>query len=277
MVLKSKNIITPAIFIPYGIEIELESVPYDEGKRVISHKVPESFKIGTDNSLNNAGIEVSSDVLINTKENVVMLKKLSKTLKFLGATYENASFQINLDAYNFSEDDIKNFLKMYSVYENVIYRFSLGIDDVIRPSAKEYALPIRGEFYSKYNQSANEYGRYSRYINNKSYGVSLKTLTRSKENPIKVVEFRTPNGCSEYKLWLNYITFFSSFVTYLKSNKFDKEMIDYKFDNLVYQLDKDLFKIDEESANELSDMIFKDEIDRVNFKEQYFSQDRRLI
>jgi len=125
MNLVAKNIITPEIFIPYGVEIELENVSYDEGERVIAKKVPKSFKIGVDNTLDYGGIEIRSSVLENTKENIVMFKKLSKTLKFLGATYDSASFQTNLDAYDFSEDDILNFLKMFSVYENIVIAFHL--------------------------------------------------------------------------------------------------------------------------------------------------------
>ena len=82
MNLVAKNIITPEIFIPYGVEIELENVSYDEGERVIAKKVPKSFKIGVDNTLDYGGIEIRSSVLENTKENIVMFKKLSKTLKF---------------------------------------------------------------------------------------------------------------------------------------------------------------------------------------------------
>ncbi len=119
--------------------------------------------------------------------------------------------------------------------------------------------------------------RYLRYINAKSFSISLKTLTTYKKDPVKVIEFRTPNGTSDYRLWLNYITFFSSFLNCVKTKCFDKELIDYKFENLTGLLQKDLFSIDEGNANELADMIFKDQVDKDNFKEQYFSQDRRLI
>lgn len=277
MALVDKKIITPKIYIPYGIEIELESVSYDEGEKVIRHKIPDTFKIKTDNSLNNGGIEIVSNVLDNTKDNIIMFKKLSKTLKYLGATYENASFQINLDAYDFSEDDILNTLKMYSVYENIIYRFSMGLDNKIRDSVGEYAIPIGEHFYYKYHTNAIKYSRYLRYINNKSFGISLKTLTHDKKDSIKVIEFRTPNGTSEYKLWINYITFFSSFLKIIKSNKFDEEKINYKFEKLNFSKSSDLFKIDEELANELADMIFVDEIDKDNFKNQYFTEDKSLI
>ena len=277
MNLVAKNIITPEIFIPYGVEIELENVSYNEGERVIAKKVPKSFNIGVDNTLDYGGIEIRSSVLENTKENIVMFKKLSKTLKFLGATYDSASFQTNLDAYDFSEDDILNFLKMFSVYENIVYRFSLGEDNHIRESAGDYAHPIRSHFYAKYNSNAKKRDRYLRYINAKSFSISLKTLTTYKKDPVKVIEFRTPNGTSDYRLWLNYITFFSSFLNCVKTKCFDKELIDYKFENLTGLLQKDLFSIDEGNANELADMIFKDQVDKDNFKEQYFSQDRRLI
>ena len=48
MALICKKNITPSIFIPYGLEIELENVEFEYGKRVISHKIPENWKVGID-------------------------------------------------------------------------------------------------------------------------------------------------------------------------------------------------------------------------------------
>lgn len=276
MALICKKNITPSIFIPYGLEIELENVEFEYGKRVISHKIPENWKVGIDRSLLKDGIEISSDVFSNTKEEIVLLKKLSKTLEHLGATFEHSSVQINLDAYDLNDDDILNLLKMYSVYENVNYRFSLGKEDVLRDNIMIYARPIQEHFHSKYHVREGSF-RYARYINARTYGIKLKTLTKNDKDSIKVIEFRTPKGCSDYRLWLNYITFYSSLLSYVKGSNFDKELIDYKFENMKFVPISEMTHIDEKSANELSDMIFLDDIDATNFKEQYFSVNRKLI
>ncbi len=271
-----KKIITPKIYIPFGLEIELEGVDYDNGKRVINHKIPKSWEIKTDDSLDNKGIEIASGVIENTKENVIMLKKLSETLKYLGATFEHASLQINLDAYDLSDDDILNLFKLYSVYENIVYRFSLGSDDKLRESILMYARPIQKMFYSKYYSNVRKVDQYRRFIRTKTFGICLKTKTKSDNDKIRVVEFRTPNGSDDYRLWLNYITFFSSLLSYVKRDC-DTEFIDYKFEHLNFIPFHDMTKIDEKNALELSDLIFRDEVDAGNFKEQYFAVNRKLI
>ena len=80
MALICKKNITPSIFIPYGLEIELENVEFEYGKRVISHKIPNNWKVGIDRSLLKDGIEISSDVL---RKGLKWTGKLSNGLTIL--------------------------------------------------------------------------------------------------------------------------------------------------------------------------------------------------
>lgn len=265
-----KKQISREIFIPFGIEIEMEGIPFEEGKRVIRHKVDENWKMGIDKGLINEIMELSSPVLSNEIETFKKLKKLAKTLQFLNPTFEHASFQINLDADIFGKEDFINLLKMFSVYENIIYRFSMGEDEHIRECAFAYAGPIRRLFYNAYHKNIRMEESYKNLINNKFFALSLKTKTRETKDPIKIVEFRTPNGTYHYDLWFNYITFFSAFLTYIKREDYDKEKIDYLFEHVkFFTCMQELETIDEKKALQLADFIFTNDEDKKIFYKQY--------
>lgn len=276
MELKSKKIITNEIYIPYGLEIEAESIPYEEGKRVLSHKVEADWKIGVDNTLIDQGIEISTPVLTNKKENYTRLKKIASTLKFLKATFKNASFQINFDIMDLKQEKILDLLKMYAVFEHIVYRFSRGNHENLRKNIFDWTCPISNLFFDRYQMNAQDYDKYKRFINTKTFGISLKTRTRNISDPLLLVEFRTPDGCDDYDIWMNYITFFSAFLTYVKGSNYDKSYIDYMFNKKYFITTDRLTDIDEVGALKLASMIYTNEEDKENFYKQYFSENKRV-
>lgn len=267
----SNKTIDKNIYIPFGLEIETENIPFDEGLRVLRHKVSDKWIIGDDRSLDRGGMELSSPIITNVKESFIALKKIAETLKYLNATYDHASLQVNLDALKFTKDDIIYLLKIFSVYENIIYRFSSGEDEFIRSCVNLHASPLGRLFKERHNR--NSLDSYCIFINNKSYALSLKTKTINEKDPIKVIEFRTPNGTSNYYLWMNYIIFFSSFLKCIEKKKYDKEYIDYLFNEgcLVDSLNE-YNVIDEKKAIEFADLIYQDNIEKDYFYNQYFDK-----
>lgn len=269
----NRSMINKRIYIPFGLEIEAESIPFDEGKRVLQHKLDDRWIIGDDRSLDNGGIELSSPLISNTKENFIALKKIAKTLEYLNATYKHASLQINLDAYQFNNDDIIDLLKIFSIYENIIYRFSTGEDDRMRESATDNAMPLGNLFREFYSMNFFKNDNYLVFKNNKSYALSMKTKTKSKNDPIKVIEFRTPNGTSNFYLWMNYIVFFSSFLKCIEKKRYDRKYIDYLFfrNKFLSSIDE-CVTIDEKKAIDFANLIFQDEIEKDYFYYQYFDK-----
>ena len=265
--------IDKSIYIPYGIEIEMESVDFLRGKRIISHKIDKNWKIGVDKSLKGDGLELTSPILDNNKETLQRLKKISKTLQFLIPSFESSSFQINLSADSLNQDDFVYLLKIFSLYENIIYRYSCGIDGILRDCISLYSAPIERLFSEKYFMNANVIDSYFRFINSKAYGLSLKTLTDNNRDPIKVIEFRTPNGTVDFNLWMNYIVFFSSLLTTIIDKKYDAEYIDYIFLGMnFFQSMEEMLKVDEKRAKELADLIFNCEEEKDIFYSQYFDK-----
>lgn len=261
------------IYIPYGLEIEMESVDFIQTKRMLKSKINDTWIVGDDETLDDRGVELTSPKLNNDFETLIMLEKISKTLMFLNPTFNNCSLQINLNADFLDNSDIQYLLKIFSIYENIIYRFSTGIDEKIRDCYRDYAIPIGKLFTERYYFWGMSTNSYYRLINNKKYALSLKTLTRAKDDPIKVIEFRTSNGTVDFNLWMNYVVFFSSFMTMIRKRKYDKKIIDKSFSKLklINSLDK-LLEIDESKAREFADLIYISEDEKNRFYSQYFEK-----
>lgn len=187
-------------------------------------------------------------------------------MKNLNPSFEHASLQINFSVDEKIRNNMVSLLKIFYVYQNVIYRFSTGVDDKLRSTVVTCAYLF---LFRNRLTSVDEV-----LINNKFFGLSLKTLTENKEDPIKVIEVRTPNGTDNFYLWMNYIIFFSSFLTCVKNGTYDTEYIDYVFNKITYDGNdlEGLVKIDEKKAVEFANLIYIDEAEKECFYNQYFDK-----
>ena len=137
-----RPILTIPTDINFGLEIEIEDIDHDLIVKQVQEEFGTSFKVKKDVSLRkDYNAEIITPVLQNTKETWEMLKKLTELIKTLKPTYDNCSFQINYDASLLPtiEDKIR-FIKLFAVYEDIIYRFSKGEDYSYRDSLIDYAI-----------------------------------------------------------------------------------------------------------------------------------------
>ncbi len=267
----------------FGIEIEMEEIDYNNTERLIKNKLDDSWEIMEDLSLLYGGLEIVSPPLTNRKETWNLLFKLSKTLKYINPTFQNASFQVNLDV-PFQEDKLVPFLKFFSYYEDILFRLSRGFDFHIRNSALTYALPITPELVRMIRcNNSNE--MICSCFDSKRYAIRLKMnqnhlmnrgeiLHRKSTIPVSVIEFRTPNGTNDALLWQNYINTFYHILQYIASALFDYERLEYNLFHATYRScinDYEILHI--EKAIEFANLIFKEDIDKIYFLKQYIGID----
>ena len=117
----------------FGLEMELDKVDFFEVRDLVTKQIGGNFIVKEDDSLtkcNNA--EINTPVLRNTKATWELLKKMGELLKRIDASYDVCSFQINFDGSLLPSDEAKvRFLKLYAMYEDIVYRFSKGEDPTI--------------------------------------------------------------------------------------------------------------------------------------------------
>jgi hypothetical protein len=250
----------------FGLELELDQVNHDEVFKLVRKNFDQSWIVKTDKSLTKGkNAEIVSPVLQNKKQTWQLLHKMGELLTKLNPDYGKCSFQVNFDGSLLSSNDDKiRFLKLFAMYEDIIYRFSKGEDKEYRESLDMYASPIilalKGALQYDEDYSIDLFS------NNKRYGVVFKSEQ-------DLIEFRTPNMTNNPILMQNYITFFYHLLRFATSNKYQKKEIDSYIDNFYkiyllegYELEK------KEKALKLSTMIFPYKQDQLYFMHQYLGK-----
>ena len=270
----------------FGLEIENNGLPnikaVNEADRLI-YNVDHNLQVKDDRSLSvitasktiEYGFEVTTPVLNSKKDNVELLKKLSNTLKHINPKYNLSSFQINFDD-NLTDSERLYLLKLYTYYEPVIARFCRGNDPVLRPQVCTYADATYYKIMNSISLFDHPHDIVETYTNNKMLAVNFKN------RPIKLIEFRLPNGTNEYTLWFNYINAFANLLRVVEKHKMDEKYLDILLKrnkehmNTEYNHQYKCFPIKPELAEDFAKLIFEDENDRLYFLQQYIGQDKRL-
>ena len=252
--------------IRFGLELELDKIDPNEVYKLVRKEFGNTWIIKEDKGLTKGeNRELVSPVLTNTKDTWIMLKRMADLLKKINPDYSHCSFQINFDGTMLPSLKTRlRFLKLYAMYEDIIYRFSKGGDKHYRDSLEMYASPIALSL--KQDPSKNIQETLEEYTNQKRYGIAFKT---DKD----LIEFRTPNMTSNPILMQNYITAFYYLLKFATSKKFPKKEIDAYIDSFykIYLLENyELSK--PEKALKLCNMIFPYKQDQLHFMHQYLGR-----
>ena len=201
------------------------------------------------------GLEVTTPVLFNKKDTWNKLYELGEKLKEYKGIITDGAFQVNLDDENGICRRPLEFLKLFSAYEDVIYRISKGSDIKLRRNIEFFASPCLPFFnqVEKENEEKAQYNLRQKFYRNKMYAISLKN---------KVIEFRTPNSTFSPWLWQNYTNIFYNLL-YLNPNKVDLEKIN------AYLKEEKTYTLDVDKAAEFANLIFKNDLDKLYFMKQY--------
>ena len=276
MVLESQLINSPMEFrskltLPhkanFGLELELDKVDLLEVRELVGRNIGGNFSIKNDKSLTTGmNAEINTPVLRNSKATWELLKRMGELLKKINASYDRCSFQVNFDGSLLpSVEDRVKFLKIYAMYEDIVYRFSKGEDLSYRDSLEEYASPII--LTLKGVLSINNDAVVEMFSNQKRYGICFKT------KDCDLIEFRTPNMTDNVCLWQNYVTFFYYLLNLVHSGKINMREVDEYINSYsrIYILEN-YEKEKEEKALQLSKKLFCNSTDRINFMHQYLGK-----
>lgn len=197
------------------------------------------------------GAEIVSPILRNNKQDWLELKNVCEFIRQInGYINKLCSGHIHIGAHILVNnlEHWTNFLKLWAVYEEVIYSFTLNEENYLRTGIYTNARPIGKDIYRFLN---NEFEDASELIlkipfKQKLYGLNFNNVSNlDNEHESNTLEIRCPNGSLNELIWQNNINLFIKMIMYVKSEKFDKDLIDYKF-NLLKQkqiLLKDYYNI----------------------------------
>ena len=258
----------------FGIEIEAEYI----GDAFHDQIIPFLLKgwIQKNEYTLEDGDEYASPILSDNEESWHNIKKICEILDKHYEIKDTCGGHIHIGANilgNTTENWI-HFLKIWSVYENIIYRFSYG----------EYLTP---RLYLSNNSKlvANYlwYGLNSDKLNSSNLNDILSSFKLCKRDPLNLnnvkgmqreknntIEIRCPNGTLNPIIWQNNINFFMKLLLYCKNKQYNEDiLLQIKSKNSdIYKL-KNYRKIYLEQAIELADLIFTNNLDKVYFLRQY--------
>lgn len=251
----------------FGLELEIDKIDPDKVYKLIRREFGNSWIVKTDDSLTKGqNSEIVSPVLQDTKETWIQLKNMGELLYRLNGDYSKCSFQVNFDDSMLPTDEDKvRFLRLYAMYEDIIYRFSKSGDAKYRDSLEIYASPIILHLKGMLQVSNN--AAIEAFSNQKRYGIAFKNLTK------KLIEFRTPNMTSDPIYWQNYINTFYHLLNCSLKSKYDKHEVDRYIEEYskIYILES--YEIQrEEKAKKFVKTIFERTVDKSNFMHQYMQK-----
>ena len=249
----------------FGLELELDKIDPDEVYKLVRKEFGSSWIVKEDKSLTKGeNAEIVSPVLHNTKDTWILLKKMGELLERLNPNYDKCSFQVNFDGSILprAEDKVR-FLKLYAMYEDIVYRLSQGDRGSYRDSMEEYAAPII--LYLKGGLSISNEASINLLSNQKRYGIAFKNKD-SKD----LIEFRSPNMSSNPIEWQNYINVFYYMLMAAAKPKYDKSEVDRYVDHYYkcYILE-DYEREKRDKAIQFAKVMLPGNTDKSNFFHQY--------
>ena len=223
------------------------------------------------------GGELVSPILYDKEETWLDLDKICKTLLMLKATAEEkAAGHIHFGSQIIGNDykHWVNLIKLWTFYENIIYRFSFGEQTKGRDLLKTYAYPESRnfkfllDFLNKYN---NTELLITKLRKRRKVGISFAYVSSGKFAKYNTLEVRCPNMSFNSAIWQNNVNFFAKLFLYCKSNNFDEEFINqklkkYKYKDYSLNLYHEIYL---EEALELTDLIFDNNKDKIYLLKQY--------
>lgn len=267
-------------FVTFGLELEFENAMRNR----IEAKLNETFGrdvwlLKGDNSLY-SGAEINSPIL---RDKIVTWKNLKQVCDIVS---KNASIgknsgghiHVGTQVLGTKTESWLNFIKLWSVYENIIYRFAYGDMLVARSSMLRFAEPMAEDFWKNYlelsqgNQIVFAEDIIKKVSHSRYQAVNFDNAKQTnKMSRYNTIEFRCPNGTLNPIIWQNNVNLFVNLLQYSSSSSFNDDILQER-----KQINKDKYlgldfynEIYLQQALELADMLFNNNFDKVYFLRQY--------
>lgn len=266
--------------VTYGFELEFENPQLENIKNgLIKNFLDYRWYIKKDKSLD-AGAEIATPILFDRKKDWDEFCLVCDILKNNSIIKQTCSGHIHIGTQVLGDSNSawQNFLLLWAVYENIIFRFTAGEYINPRPFVTTYAASVLTNFidvFFTYNwekklnlpnlRRALGYQGYS-FDHYQAINLSYAANHQFDYEEHNTIEFRTPNGTLEPIIWQNNLNLFLALIRYAKSTKFDEDTILRRYQTIGNNMYNRIYL---EQAIELADLIFVSNVDKVYFLRQY--------
>ncbi len=220
--------------VTFGVEVEADCddcVPIIT-QDVLDLNLTNNWEIVPEKSITN-GIEARGAILKDSKSDWEDLKKICLAISKHGYINNDCGGHVHLGAHIIgdSKESWLNFIRLWSAYENVIYRFCYGEYLSQRSRILGFAKPMASTFLEDINKIIDEDKNVIDLITQVCHGtkgqsVNFKNvITPSTFGKKNTIEFRCPNGSLNPIIWQNNINLFVHLLEYAKSDRFNNDII----------------------------------------------------
>lgn len=279
--------------VTFGLEIEFDNAHPSIIEIILNQSnIEDNWSVKEDGSLPYGG-EVISKVLTNNENTWQELKKVCNIISNHASESESAGAHIHIGMHILGNNPVywRNFIILYSAYENIIFRFLNGEYLIPRESILSQARPISKDIINNITRIEDRAKMKNAFHMFKvlDAGDSFKERRKRSINftniselePYKyeqildknTIEFRSPNCTFNEVIWQNNINLLVHLFMYAKNPNFNEEIIQKRLIMLKEnKIPSNLLKysyIYTEQALELADLIFTNNIDKLYFLRQY--------
>lgn len=233
------------------------------------------------------GCEIESNIMRDNKMAWNDLKSICNDLVRYKASAKECSTHMHFGAHVLGNnyDNWLTLIKIWAIYERIIYNFYYGEDNLPRKCISFYAKSINKEELNCIDSIYKDKdfiknlkcalyfldsieGYRGKYLGLCIHGV-FDDPNKLKE--YNTIEVRVPNGTLNEAIIQNNINFFAKLLNSIINNKIDVSYINDRFRNRELISDIGLFNnFKYDDALELADMIFDNELDRYYFLKQLY-------
>ena len=275
--------------IKFGTEIEFEDANREKIEIDLYSTFPEyDWVVKDDKSLYN-GAEAVSKVLSDNEETWNSLSAACEIISNNAKVVSGASAHIHI-CMNIIGNNPKywrNFAKLWMTYENVIFRFLYGEYTSPREGMEKYAKPISNFLIENFDRiedraqmiSANYMMKVLNAGDDRRRAINFRNASNTelynfnREVDKNTIECRVANGTFNPIIWQNNINLLVKLLEYSKREDFNEEIIDRRLkETISKEIPGSIYKysqINIDSAIELADLIFNNNLDKIYFLRQY--------
>ena len=190
----------------FGVELEFSGgMTVDQTVEVLNYLksinlIDEGWTVHYDNSIvdeNGLGAEIVSPPLRDNEQTKREIDIITKVIKSYGGVMNDKTgghIHFGLQCLGDNVNDIKNFLKLYLIFEPLLYKLSTGDLDSVRCGCREYAIPLQNRLVNVVDRDAksllelvsvlmcNVGANPTHYGENRYYGLNIQRLVEGLRN-----------------------------------------------------------------------------------------------
>ena len=228
-------------------------------------------------------IEFNTPIFNNSREFFDDFKDLLVIFQNNGLEYSiNKGIHVHVNLSVFEQDSIAllTFLKLFSVFENIIFRFGYGEQEESNFNVQMFSKPssqLIHDYIPNMSYSFDEnISNLQQILTCKSYSLNFHTHDNKVKND--TLEFRMFNNTFNPIIIQNYISMVGNMIDSVVNKRIDLDMLDYVYSQYINNKTLDSYShVDSSSAIEFSDLIFSHTVDKDYFLKQYFIKDNPKI